>query len=182
METKRKHPDVNRLNRPAKLSILKYMQNPNTRKKHCYDHPRPAVTVDIVLFHRSNRGARVLLIKRKREPFKGCWAFPGGFIDKDESLEEAAARELHEETGLDGIELEQIGAFGDPGRDPRGHTVSVVFSALLEDQPVPTAADDAETAAWHSVSKPPVLAFDHRKILRKALQRMVDDNAARRKR
>jgi 8-oxo-dGTP diphosphatase len=158
------------------------MQKPGKRKKYCYDHPRPAVTVDIVLFHRSNRGARVLLIKRRHEPFKGRWALPGGFVDIDESLEKAAARELHEETGLDGIELEQIGAFGDPGRDPRGHTVSVVFSALLEDRPEPTAADDAEAAAWHSASAPPALAFDHRKILREAWERMLGNSAARRKR
>ena len=105
------------------------MTRAKARRKHCYDHPRPAVTVDIVLFHRLKRGERVLLIRRKRDPFKGRWCLPGGFVDDNESLEAAASRELFEETGLSGIELEQIGAFGDPGRDPRGHTVSVVFAA-----------------------------------------------------
>lgn len=158
------------------------MNRPKAPRKYCYDHPRPAVTVDIVLFHRLKRGARVLLIRRKREPFKGCWAFPGGFVDDQESLEAAASRELFEETGIDGVELEQIGAFGDPGRDPRGHTVSVVFAALLEDQPEPAAADDAEAARWHSVAKHPPLAFDHKEILRAARERILGDPATSRNR
>ena len=149
------------------------MKTATSRGKHCYDHPRPAVTVDIVLFNRLKRGARVLLIQRKHEPFKGHWAFPGGFVNENESLEAAAARELHEETGLEGIELEQIGAFGDPGRDPRGHTVSVVFAALLDEQAQPTPADDAEAAEWHSAFKPPTLAFDHKAILRVAGERIL---------
>lgn len=140
---------------------------------YCYNHPRPALTVDIVLFHRSPDGLEVLLIKRAREPFKGQWAFPGGFVDKDESLEDAAARELLEETGLAGIHLDQIGAFGDPGRDPRGHTVSVVFSALLDDRRQAVAADDAAEAEWHFASPPPTLAFDHNKILDVALRRII---------
>lgn len=157
------------------------MKTGKPRQKHCYDNPRPAVTVDIALFHLSKRGARVLLIQRGREPFKGDWAFPGGFVDEDESLEKAAARELYEETGLAGIKLKQIGVFGDPGRDPRGHTVSVVFAALLENQPEPSAADDAEAAAWHSASRPPALAFDHKRILRTAFKRLAGDAQARKK-
>jgi len=144
----------------------------NKPKSYCYDHPRPALTVDIVLLHRAPDEIEVLLIKRAREPFEGHWAFPGGFVDQDESLEEAAARELAEETGLVGIRLEQIGAFGDPGRDPRGHTVSVVFAGVLDDRAVVTAGDDAAKAAWHSALEPPSLAFDHKKILRLALDRM----------
>lgn len=134
-------------------------------KSYCYEHPRPALTVDIVLVHRNADEIEVLLIKRARDPFRGQWAFPGGFVDKDESLEDAAARELNEETGLLGIRLEQIGAFGDPGRDPRGHTVSVVFAGVLEDRAVVIGADDASEAAWHSALEPPNLAFDHNKIL-----------------
>jgi len=141
-------------------------------KQYCYDHPRPALTVDIVLFHRSGVDTEVLLIKRGREPFKGRWALPGGFVDEDESLEAAAARELREETGLRGIKLEQLAAFGDPGRDPRGHTVSVVFFGTVKNRRAVIAADDAAEAEWHSASHPPKLAFDHRKILRMAMERL----------
>ena len=150
------------------------MKKAKARGRYCYDHPHPAVTVDIVLFHRAKSGAHVLLIKRRREPFKGQWALPGGFVDKNESLEAAAARELREETGIDGIELEQIGAFGDPGRDPRGHTVTVAFGAVIDDFPETEATDDAEEVGWHVVARPPALAFDHKKILRAACERMLD--------
>jgi len=106
---------------------------------------------------------------------------PGGFVDKDESLEHAASRELLEETGLSVVNLEQIGAFGDPGRDPRGHTVSIVFSAVLDSPLQARAADDAADANWHSALRPPKLAFDHQKILRLALQRMVGGSRSRKK-
>jgi 8-oxo-dGTP diphosphatase len=129
--------------------------------------------VDVVLFTRSSNRVEVLLIKRAGDPFKGLWALPGGFVDEDESLEEAAARELLEETGLSRIRLEQIGAFGDPDRDPRGHTVSVVFAALLKHRVLPRAGDDASAADWHSARRPPDLAFDHKKILNVALKRMA---------
>ena len=145
------------------------------KKSYCYDHPRPALTVDIVLLHTSADEIEVLLIKRAREPFEGQWAFPGGFVDKDESLEDAAARELSEETGLSGIRLEQIRAFGDPGRDPRGHTVSVVFAGLLEDRALVSAGDDASDAAWYSALEPPNLAFDHGKILSTTLERLRNE-------
>lgn len=141
-------------------------------RRYCYDYPRPAVTVDIVLFECTENRIEVLLIKRGRPPFKGRWAFPGGFVDPDESLEDAARRELVEETGITGIELKQLGGFGDPGRDPRGHTVSIVFTALLGDKPIAVAADDAAEASWHSARRPPRLAFDHRKILHLALEQV----------
>ena len=142
-------------------------------KPYCYQYPRPALTVDIALFHRSGSRVEVLLIKRAREPFRGQWALPGGFVDENESLEDAAARELLEETGLHRIHLDQIGAFGDPGRDPRGHTVSVVFAAVVDRRIDAHAADDASDAAWHSARRPPQLSFDHQKILRVALKRMT---------
>ena len=144
-------------------------------KEYCYEHPRPALTVDIVLFCRHEDTLEVLLIKRAREPYKGQWAFPGGFVDKDESLEDAAARELLEETALEGVHLDQIGAFGDPGRDPRGHTVTVVFVAMLDEAALANAADDASDAAWHAALRPPKLAFDHEKILKAALKRIQND-------
>jgi 8-oxo-dGTP diphosphatase len=147
-------------------------------RTYCYDHPRPALTVDIVVLCCSRDEpdqVEVLLIKRAREPFKGQWAFPGGFIDEDESLEDAAVRELTEETGLSDIQLEQVGAFGDPGRDPRGHTVSVVFASVLEDRRLAIAADDASEADWHSALQPPKLAFDHEKILAVTLERLRNE-------
>ena len=153
----------------------------NKKKQHCYEHPRPSVTVDIVLFHRTTKRAEVLLIKRARPPFKGLWALPGGFVDEDESLEAAAARELKEETGVRGVRLQQVGAFGDPGRDPRGHTVSIAFAALLESRADAKADDDAEDAHWHPVARPPQLAFDHKKILRIARERMLGRDESKRK-
>jgi 8-oxo-dGTP diphosphatase len=141
--------------------------------QYCYDHPRPAVTVDIVLFSLQSGRIEVLLIKRAREPFRGLWALPGGFVEEGEALERAATRELHEETGLTGIQLEQVGAFGDPGRDPRGHTVSIAYSAVIDGGSNNVKADsDAADARWWHVTRPPRLAFDHDKILRAAIGRM----------
>jgi 8-oxo-dGTP diphosphatase len=141
--------------------------------QYCYDHPRPAVTVDIVLFSLESGRIEVLLIKRAREPFRGLWALPGGFVEKDEALERAAERELCEETGLTGIHLEQVGAFGDPGRDPRGHTVSIAYSAVIDGGSNNVKADsDAADARWWPATRPPRLAFDHHKILRVAIGRM----------
>lgn len=147
-----------------------------SKKPYCYEYPRPSVTVDIILFHRDGERVEVLLIKRARDPFKGAWAFPGGFVDENESLEHAAARELKEETGLEGITLEQLSAFGEPGRDPRGHTVSIAFVALLDSRIEAAGADDADEARWHSALRPPRLAFDHKKILRQALDRIFSVN------
>src|SRR5436190_20165932 len=110
--------------------------------KYTYDYPRPAVTVDIVIVTREDR-PRVLLIRRKHEPFQGRWALPGGFVDMDENLEAAARRELKEETGIEVAQLRQLHTFGDPGRDPRGRTISVVYLAEVEqNQLQPKAADD----------------------------------------
>ena len=142
------------------------------KQEYCYDHPRPSVTVDIILFYGEADRIEVLLVKRALDPFKGRWAFPGGFVDEDESLEAAAARELREETGLKDIQLEQVCAFGDPGRDPRGHTVSVAFASVVETRLEAEAADDAADVAWHPVTRTPRLAFDHKKILRVALEHM----------
>ena len=142
----------------------------------CYDYPRPAVTVDVIVFRRLEKRIEVLLIKRAGEPFKHHWAFPGGFVDGDESLEAAAARELQEETGISGIQLDQFRAFGDPGRDPRGHTVSIVFTALLTSEISVRPADDAEDTQWRSALYPPRLAFDHGKILRRAVKHVFGNS------
>ena len=126
-----------------------------------YPFPRPAVTVDIIIFRMSGNDPEVLLIKRGNEPYKGKWALPGGFVNKDESLEAAAARELKEETGLGGILLTQMHTFGNPGRDPRGHTVSVVYVGYLPVGAVEKAGDDAAEADWFKLDALPELAFDH---------------------
>jgi 8-oxo-dGTP diphosphatase len=141
-------------------------------KKHCYDYPRPSLTVDILLFFAAREGLEILLIKRAREPFKDQWALPGGFVDEHESLEAAAARELLEETGLRRTKFKQVGAFGDPGRDPRGHTVSIAFAAILKSRPKVEGSDDASEAAWHPLKRLPKLAFDHKKIIRTGLREM----------
>lgn len=135
----------------------------------------PALTVDgVVLAHRPGAGGRaelaVLLIERGREPFAGCHALPGGFVDYDEDIDDAIGRELAEETGLTGLALRQFHTFGKPGRDPRGHTVSVVYVGLLDGDPPPVrGGDDAAAAAWFSVDQLPELAFDHADILGRVL-------------
>jgi 8-oxo-dGTP diphosphatase len=136
-------------------------------------YERPSVTVDVVIFSVVGGGLKVLLIKRKKWPFEGMWAIPGGFVDMDESLEGAAARELYEETGVEGVYLEQFYTFGQPDRDPRTRVISVAYLALVDaGQLHPRAADDAADVGWFSVHDPPSLAFDHVDILKRALQRL----------
>ena len=128
------------------------------------------VTVDAVVFSGDGDDRRIALIRRRNEPFAGCWALPGGFVDMDESLETAAARELAEETGLRNVAMGQLHAFGEPARDPRGRNICVAYTGALS-EPVPLrAADDASEAAWFSVTALPPLAFDHDKIIAMALE------------
>lgn len=136
---------------------------------YTYKYPRPALTVDAMVFRKNAEGWQILLIKRKNEPFKDKWALPGGFTDMDETLEEAVSRELKEETGLDNIPLKQYRAFSEPDRDPRGRTVSVVFYAFVEGENEVKGDDDATEAQWHNLNQLPKLAFDHQQIIRKAI-------------
>jgi 8-oxo-dGTP diphosphatase len=138
-----------------------------------YQHPRPALTVDCVVFGFDEGELKVLLIERGQEPFKGRWALPGGFVRVDETLEAAARRELAEETGLANVFLEQLYTFSEVDRDPRERVVSVAHYALvkLSDHRA-RAATDAANAQWFPVSKPPKLAFDHAEILRSGLARL----------
>ncbi|MGM0612643.1 MAG: NUDIX domain-containing protein [Bacteroidota bacterium] len=136
---------------------------------YTYKYPRPALTVDAMVFRKNAEGWQVLLIKRKNEPFKDKWALPGGFVDMNETLEEAVVRELQEETGLKDIPLKQYRAFSDPDRDPRGRTVSVVFYAFVEGKTKVKGSDDAAEAQWHNLNQLPGLAFDHQQIIRKAI-------------
>jgi len=129
------------------------------------------VTVDCIVFKRLENDIQILFIKRKNDPFKGKWALPGGFLDEGEDLPAGAARELNEETGLTIDSLDQLAAFGKPGRDPRQHTISVAFVGFAEANAVATGADDAEEAQWHSVKALPELAFDHADIVTMALEK-----------
>ncbi len=137
---------------------------------YTYAYPRPALTVDVVLLRPTEAGPEVLLIQRRHAPFEGRWALPGGFVEPDEPLEAAARRELAEETGLRGMALHQVAAFGDPGRDPRGWTVSVAFWGWVGTHPTPRAGDDASDARWWPVRDLPPLAFDHAAIIAAALK------------
>jgi 8-oxo-dGTP diphosphatase len=146
-------------------------------KKFTYEYPRPALTVDVVLATREAR-PRVLLIQRKHEPFAGTWALPGGFVNEGETLADAARRELQEETGLEVAEMEQLYTAGDPGRDPRGWTVSTVFLTRVDAELLqPVAADDAGAVSWFLLEKLPKLAFDHAMLLARARARLADRQA-----
>lgn len=140
---------------------------------HAYRHPRAALTVDCVVFGLDADDLKVLLIQRRDEPFRHQWALPGGFVRVEESVDDAARRELAEETGLTGIFLEQLYTFGDLGRDPRERVVSVAYYALakLSDHRI-RAATDAEEAGWFALDALPPLAFDHARIVACAVERL----------
>jgi len=130
------------------------------------------VTVDAVVFRPAEQNHEILLIQRKNEPFKDKWALPGGFVDEHEDLKDAAMRELQEETGLSVNDMEQLGAFGKPHRDPRHHTVSIAYMAFVPENSKVLGADDALEAKWFSVKMLPELAFDHADIVNLALQKV----------
>jgi 8-oxo-dGTP diphosphatase len=136
-------------------------------RKYCYDYPRPLVTVDCIVCKKTNTKPQILLIRRGNDPFQHCWALPGGFIEMDEELESAAQRELHEETGIDNINLTQFKAYGSVGRDPRGRTISVIFYSFINENQTHQirAGDDAEDVKWYDVTSLPEMAFDHKKIV-----------------
>ncbi len=137
-------------------------------------YERPSVTADVVILTLREQDLQVLLVKRARWPYDGFWAIPGGFVEKDESLREAALRELREETGVTDVYLEQLYTFGDPGRDPRTRVITVAYLAVTSaDQIDPRAGSDAAEARWWSIyALPPSLAFDHDQILDYALTRL----------
>jgi len=136
---------------------------------YCYNYPRPAVTADIIIIKKIDDQQYVLLIERKHPPFEGMWALPGGFLDMDETLEEAALRELQEETGITGVKLEQFHTFSTVNRDPRHRTITTVFIGNADEKTVsPEAGDDAAKADWFAMDKLPPLAFDHGKVLEMA--------------
>jgi 8-oxo-dGTP diphosphatase len=141
--------------------------------KYTYDYPRPAVTVDAAIFRRSGENWEILLIKRGREPFLGMWALPGGFVEMDETLEEAVERELEEETGLTGIVLQQLHTFSKVNRDPRHRTISTVFWGLLNEKSIKLeAGDDASALGWFGINDLPEMAFDHKDVMKLANEKL----------
>ena len=136
---------------------------------YSYDYPRPAVTADCIVMTREDN-PKVLLIERGHEPFKGCWAFPGGFMNMDETTEQCAIRELEEETGLQITDIQQLGTYSKVDRDPRGRTITVAYLAFV-DTPLPVKGqDDAAKAQWFSIKNLPKLAFDHEEIMKDAIR------------
>lgn len=134
---------------------------------YAYQYPRASVTADAVLFAEKEGQMYVLLIQRGNEPYKGYWAFPGGFLNMDETVAHCAERELEEETGIVLTGMQLSGIYSDVERDPRGRVITAAYTAMTT-MPVATAADDAAAAKWWSLNDLPPLAFDHDKILRDA--------------
>ena len=135
---------------------------------YTYKYPRPAVTADCIVITREAE-PKVLLIQRGTQPFNGCWAFPGGFMNMDETTEQCAVRELEEETGLQLSKIQQIGAYSKVDRDPRGRTVTVAYLAVIDAPVAVTGQDDAAKAEWWPLSSLPILAFDHDEIISDAI-------------
>ncbi|MDE7420879.1 MAG: NUDIX hydrolase [Muribaculaceae bacterium] len=140
-------------------------------KQYCYKYPHPAVTTDCVIFGFDGDELKVLLIERGIEPYKGHWAFPGGFLNPSESAEEGALRELKEETGIKSAYIEQFHTYSTPDRDPRERVITIAYMALVKIQEA-RGGDDAADAKWFPIGKTPKLAFDHDMILRDALTRL----------
>ena len=136
---------------------------------YTYKYPRPAVTADCVVITKEEH-PKVLLIQRGAAPYKGCWAFPGGFMNMDETTEQCAIRELEEETGLRVSNVHQIAAYSKVDRDPRGRTITVAYLAIIDKPVQVTGQDDAAKAEWWPLSALPELAFDHAEIMRDAMR------------
>lgn len=139
--------------------------------KYHYKYPHPSVTTDCVIFGFDGVKLKVLLIERGLEPFRGRWAFPGGFLKMDEAAEQGALRELEEETGLTGAYIKQFHTFTDPERDPRERVITIAYYALVRIRDV-KGGDDAARAQWFDLDEVPALAFDHDRILRMAMQEL----------
>ena len=136
--------------------------------EYTYKYPRPAVTADCVVMTKETV-PQVLLIERGAAPYKGCWAFPGGFMDMDETTEQCAIRELEEETGMKVTDLQQIGAYSKVNRDSRGRTITVAYLVIIDAPVAVTGQDDAAKAQWFPIDALPPLAFDHEEIMQDAI-------------
>ncbi|MDD3740161.1 MAG: NUDIX hydrolase [Bacteroidales bacterium] len=131
---------------------------------YTYDYPRALNTVDAIIIDDKTR-SKILLIKRANEPYKNCWALPGGFIEMDETLEQSVNRETAEETSLAGIKFHQFKAYGNPGRDPRDRNIAVVFYGYCNTPEKISAGDDAKEISWFNLDNLPEVAFDHKQII-----------------
>ena len=140
---------------------------------YAYQYPRASVTADAVLFAEKDGQTYVLLIQRGNDPYKGYWAFPGGFLNMDETVARCAERELEEETGIRLTGMQLVGLYSDVERDPRGRVITAAYTAITT-MPEAVAADDAAAARWWPLSALPQLAFDHDKILADARQKIID--------
>ena len=134
---------------------------------YTYKYPRPAVTADCIVMTKEEV-PKVLLIQRGADPFKGAWAFPGGFMNMDETTEQCAIRELEEETDLKVTKVHQIGAYSKVDRDPRGRTITVAYLAIIDSPEDVKGQDDAAKAEWFPITDLPKLAFDHYDIMQDA--------------
>lgn len=138
---------------------------------YSYKYPRPALTADCIVFAKTGQGVSVLLIQRGNDPYKGQWAFPGGFMNMDETTAEAARRELKEETGLTVSEVHQVGAYDRVDRDPRGRVITVAYYTIIDGVRDVNGGDDAAKAQWFPINELPKLAFDHQEIIEAARQK-----------
>jgi 8-oxo-dGTP diphosphatase len=158
------------------MDYAKYINRPGYQLPAGYDqskYPGHSTTTDVAVFSFFDSSLHTLLIKRKNMPFKGYWALPGGFVEKDEDLIDSARRELFEETGLKRLKLYEFGVFGHPKRDPRGRTITAAYLALVRKENVkPVAGDDAGEVKWFPAIKPPELAFDHDLELKAGVERL----------
>ena len=155
------------------LAVRGPNENYEVEEQYCYKYPRPSVTADCIVLTRENT-PKVLLIERGDEPFKGCWAFPGGFLNMDETTEQCAIRELKEETGLEVDKVKEIGTYSKVDRDPRGRTITVAYLAMVDAPLEVMGQDDAAKAQWFPIDALPELAFDHDEIMRDAMAAFRD--------
>ena len=154
------------------------MENAKENTGFWYRYPRPAVAVDVVIFRKTAGRLELLLIRRAQEPFQGCWALPGGFLDPDEELDDAARRELAEEAGLTSVPLHRLGVFDRPDRDPRHRTISMAYWGILPTaDAMPVAGDDADSVRWFPADASPPLAFDHADIVNRARKTLHNEGS-----